>query len=57
MSHDLDKAELMLEEYHDKNQEQEHLIIQLGEQYKEEKIAKEQLIARKNEKSIVTHLR
>ena len=41
MSYDLDKAELMLEEYHEKNQEQENLIIQLGEQYKEELIAKE----------------
>ena len=41
LSYDLDKAELMLEEYHEKNQEQENLIIQLGEQYKEELIAKE----------------
>ena len=36
MSNDLDKAETMLEEQFEKIQEQERLIMELGEQYKEE---------------------
>ena len=43
MSKDLDKAELLLEEYLDKINEQEQLIINLGEQCKEEKRIKESL--------------
>ena len=41
MNFDLDKAEHMLEEYYEKILEQERLIMQLGEQYKEEVSAKE----------------
>ena len=45
MNLDLDKAELMLEEYYEKISEQERLIVKLGEQYKQEVSAKENLLA------------
>ena len=44
MASDLDKAELMLDEYYEKIQEQEQMIINLGEQYREEASARESLL-------------
>ena len=41
MAFDLDKAEQVLEEYYQKNQEQEELIENLGDQYRKEVSARE----------------
>ena len=41
MDFDLDKAEQVLEEYYQKNQEQEELIENLGDQYRKEVSARE----------------
>ena len=49
MSFDLDKAEMIIEEQCDKIKEQEQLIVNLGEQYKEEVKAKELLLNQINE--------
>ena len=57
MSKDLDKAELLLEEYLDKINEQEQLIINLGEQCKEEKRIKESLFDQINENAVKSQLR
>ena len=57
MSKDLDKAELLLEEYLDKINEQEQLIINLGEQCKEEKRIKASLFDQINENAVKSQLR
>ena len=57
MASDLDKAELMLDEYFEKIQEQEQMIINLGEQYREEARARESLLVQINEQAIKSQLR
>ena len=57
MNLDLDKAELMLEEYYEKISEQERLIVKLGEQYKQEVTAKENLLAQKNKRDFASYFR
>ena len=57
MSLDLDKAEIMLEQYYEKISEQEHLILQLREQCKEEVTAKDNILFQRNKSEFAPHFR
>ena len=57
MSLDLDKAEIMLEQYYEKISEQENLILQLREQCKEEVIAKDNILFQRNKREFAPHFR
>ena len=56
MNLDLDKADIILEQYYEKISEQERLIIQLRKQCKEEVKAKENLLFKRNSE-FVSHSR